>query len=514
MEFGSYEGMAALSQMIATAVREGLRLDREERRIEDGENFNAEGAPNGVGEPIVSARRNTSPSRRSHSPQRRSQSIRRRSRSRRGRSRSPRRNNSNSRGSSSIPSLSVDSSSVAHTSSHSRHRNHHHRRSRVDVVKDVRRMAYRPDFGGRGVKPEEVLSFVSIVEDLFTKRYSEIDKVKAAVLLLKDKARVWFDTLKKDREGRGLGPISTWADFKNLFLQNFLPSNFDSTMRQKLFGLKQTSMSVSEYKSKFDEHVVYFPSWSDKDRVDFFVENLKNSIKFKIIPYSPATYDEAHRLALNFERESSQRIESQSKIQSFKRLDGSNPQSRFSKTSKTSEGRKVPRLSEKEQEEHVKKGLCFNCHEPGHRSRECPNKKKHVAALEVEEAAHEEKQLDSGDDIRVSAAVMNLEIEKAPTVVQIKGFLNFSLSTMILIDSGSSHNMMSSSLARKLNLPLIPINSCSVLLPNGDSSTIDHRVLNVPISIQGVETTADFEVWSGARYDVILGMAWLREVDT
>jgi hypothetical protein len=193
-------------------------------------------------------------------------------------------------------------------------------------------MAYRPDFGGRGVKPEEVLSFVSIVEDLFTKRYSEIDKVKAAVLLLKDKARVWFDTLKKDREGRGLGPISTWADFKNLFLQNFLPSNFDSTMRQKLFGLKQTSMSVSEYKSKFDEHVVYFPSWSDKDRVDFFVENLKNSIKFKIIPYSPATYDEAHRLALNFERESSQRIESQSKIQSFKRLDGSNPQSRFSKT--------------------------------------------------------------------------------------------------------------------------------------------------------------------------------------
>ena len=272
-------------------------------------------------------------------------------------------------------------------------------------------------------------------------------------------------------------------------------------------------MSVSEYKSKFDEHVVYFPSWSDKDRVDFFVENLKNSIKFKIIPYSSATYDEAHRLALNFERESSQRIESQSKIQSFKRLDGSNPQSRFSTTSKTSEGRKVPRLSEKEQEEHVKKGLCFNCHEPGHRSRECPNKKKHVAALEVEEAAHEEKQLDSGDDIRVSAAVMNLEVEKAPTVVQIKGFLNFSLSTMILIDSGSSHNMMSSSLARKLNLPLIPINSCSVLLPNGDSSTIDHRVLNVPISIQGVETTADFEVWSGARYDVILGMAWLRQVD-
>ena len=72
MEFGSYEGMAALSQMIATAVREGLRLDREEKRIGVGENFNAEGAPNGGGRPIVSTRRNTNPSRKSHSPQKRS----------------------------------------------------------------------------------------------------------------------------------------------------------------------------------------------------------------------------------------------------------------------------------------------------------------------------------------------------------------------------------------------------------------------------------------------------------
>ena len=316
----------------------------------------------------------------------------------------------------------------------------------MDVVNDVRRMAYRPNFGGRGVKPEEVLSFVSIVEDLFTRRYSEMDKIKAAVLLLKDKARVWFDTLKKDREGRGLGPVRTWADFKEIFLQNFLPSNFNSTMRQKLFRLRQTSMSVSEYKLKFDEHVVYFPSWSEKDRVDFFVENLRDSIKFKIIPYSPSTLDEAHCLAINFEREGSERFES--KGQSFKkRLDRSNPQSRFFKSSRTSDGRKVPRLSDKEQEEHMKKGLCFNCHKPGHRSNECPNKKRHAAALEIE-GANEDKQPRGGDDIHISAAVMNMEVEKEPTVVQIKGFLNPSFPTMMLIDSGSTHNMMSVTISK------------------------------------------------------------------
>jgi hypothetical protein len=72
-------------------------------------------------------------------------------------------------------------------------------------------------------------------------------------------------------------------------------------------------------------------------------------------------------------------------------------------------------------------------------------------------------------------AMMNMEVEREPTVVQIKG--------------------------------------CSVLLPNNQSSSIDHRLVNIPISIQGVDTIMDFKVWNGARYDVILGMAWLREVD-
>jgi hypothetical protein len=84
---------------------------------------------------------------------------------------------------------------------------------------------------------------------------------------------------------------------------------------------------------------------------------------------------------------------------------------------------------------------------------------------------------------------------------------------MILIDFGSIHNMMSTSFAQKIGLPLIPIKPCSVWLPNNQSSSITHRMLKVPVSIQGVDTEVDFEVWNGARYEVILGMAWLKQVD-
>ena len=98
-------------------------------------------------------------------------------------------------------------------------------------------------------------------------------------------------------------------------------------------------------------------------------------------------------------------------------------------------------------------------------------------------------------------------------MLQIKGFLNSTFSSMILIDSGSTHNMMSVSFAHKIGLPLNLVKPCSVWLPNNQPSFITLRVLRASVNIQGVNTEADFEVWDGARYEVILGMTWLKEVD-
>jgi hypothetical protein len=52
------------------------------------------------------------------------------------------------------------------------------------------------------------MSFISIVEDFFPAKYTDADKIKVTIIFLKDKARVWFDTLKRDQENRGLGHIA------------------------------------------------------------------------------------------------------------------------------------------------------------------------------------------------------------------------------------------------------------------------------------------------------------------
>jgi len=99
-----------------------------------------------------------------------------------------------------------------------------------------------------------------------------------------------------------------------------------------------------------------------------------------------------------------------------------------SQVSKFNQEKKTAVLSKEDQEEHVKKGLCFKCHKPWHRSFECPTFKKKTTTLEVEqEDDDDDSDGEPGKEAvtSISIAVMNMEVEQEPTVLQIKGFLNF-----------------------------------------------------------------------------------------
>ena len=50
----------------------------------------------------------------------------------------------------------------------------------VDILNDLKKYPIKPSFGRRICKPEEVVSFISIVEDFFPSKYKDADKIKAA----------------------------------------------------------------------------------------------------------------------------------------------------------------------------------------------------------------------------------------------------------------------------------------------------------------------------------------------
>ena len=74
-------------------------------------------------------------------------------------------------------------------------------------------------------------------------------------------------------------------------------------------------------------------------------------------------------------------------------------------------------------------------------------------------------------------------------------------------DLKNTYNMMSFNYVRELGLPLALVRACSIILPNNESSDINHQMLKVSRSIQGVDTSINLAAWSGAQYGIILGMA-------
>lgn len=104
----------------------------------------------------------------------------------------------------------------------------------IDVISDASKFAIQPNFRRHNFKPKEALFSLSIVEDLFFKKYLERDKISVKVIFLTDNAHVWYDIVQRDWEGHGLHPIRRWKDFKELFLEKFLPFGFQSPMHSKL----------------------------------------------------------------------------------------------------------------------------------------------------------------------------------------------------------------------------------------------------------------------------------------
>jgi hypothetical protein len=104
-------------------------------------------------------------------------------------------------------------------------------------------------------------------------------------------------------------------------------------------------MSVTEFKLKFDEHVVYFPSWTENNRVEFFIEYLRDSIEYKVNPYAPSTLGEAFRLAINFELQVGNRLEGG--LNHFgKRPTRTSSQNQISKSTKFSKSDRVSKPQE------------------------------------------------------------------------------------------------------------------------------------------------------------------------
>ena len=175
----------------------------------------------------------------------------------------------------------------------------------------------------------------------------------------------------------------------------------------------------------------------------------------------------------------------------------------------TTKGKKeVKKLTDEEVRERMKKGLCFKCGEkwaPGHK---CTTGQVFliVEASDDDEVA---RVVESEEETSLSFhAMMGI---KAPNTFRLFGWIGEHEVT-VLVDTGSSHNFISSTVAARTGLQGTRIGPLLVRVASGDELRCEEVIREVEMHVQGVPLTVDFFVLQLPCLDVVLGVTWLKSV--
>ncbi|KAA3459053.1 DNA/RNA polymerases superfamily protein [Gossypium australe] len=172
---------------------------------------------------------------------------------------------------------------------------------------------------------------------------------------------------------------------------------------------------------------------------------------------------------------------------------------------------------------------CFECGSMGHRVRDCPQRS---VRLQFEDKNRAQFRRDNQQPQRgrgsgrggngsgrgrgapgrgaglVYAARRRVEGD-APDVIT-GTFLIFGVPYNALIDVGSTHSYVASSIVETMNLdPEITSRKMNVISPLGHSVEVSKLYRDVPLELQGVMFLADLMELSFGEFDLIIGMDWL-----
>lgn len=189
----------------------------------------------------------------------------------------------------------------------------------------------------------------------------------------------------------------------------------------------------------------------------------------------------------------------------------------------------IRRLTPAEQAERRAKGLCFNCDEKFSHGHKCKSRQFLLllseddtppsSALAILEpslmepdpqehgASEQDASLPLCEHFQLSRAT--LVGPPCPQTLRICGHVR-ELEVTILIDSGSSHNIMQPRVQEFLQLPLVAITPFSMLVGNGESIPCAGQCPDVPVKLVDTTFHIPFYILPIHGADLVLGVQWLQ----
>ena len=173
----------------------------------------------------------------------------------------------------------------------------------------------------------------------------------------------------------------------------------------------------------------------------------------------------------------------------------------------------VHRLTPMQMSERRRKGLCYHCDEKWSLGHKC---KSPLKLYSMEEVAEEEEDIEAGteqgevelEEEQGEITLCALLGNSSPSTMRVVAILS-GHKTVVLLDTGSTHNFMDSGLAVSLKLEVDATNRFGVRVANGQVIRTKGECKEVKFIIQGLHMKVNFNLLELGGCGIVLGTQWL-----
>jgi hypothetical protein len=262
---------------------------------------------------------------------------------------------------------------------------------------------------------EELLDWIRALDTYFDYEDIEEDKkVRHAVTKLKGHATLWWDELQADRHCKGKQKIKSWDRMIAKMKAKFIPRDYQINLFRRMQNLRQKLMTVKEYTEEFYRlNIRAGHRESDDEKVARYLNGLRYDIQDELSMVTIRTVEDAYQMALKAEEKLSHKqgqrgrgrsqprgkAVAQEKYQKPKE-EWKKPQGKIERGGTSQRGQ--PHVEQRGQHNEQRGDYadantfprtrgrgrgrggvitCFTCGKNGHKSFECPEKKRIVEKL-------------------------------------------------------------------------------------------------------------------------------------
>ncbi|XP_026417622.1 uncharacterized protein LOC113313118 [Papaver somniferum] len=351
----------------------------------------------------------------------------------------------------------------------------------------------------------------------------EAVKIDIATSSFKGDANAWYRWIQPKLTN------PTWTQFCSLVRERFADKKF-SNPRLALSTILQQG-SVREHIREFEQLLNFVTDLPDDYVIDLFVRSLKREIRSVVEIFEPPT------LAIAFQKAIKQEDVLLFNPSFYKSIARQNPYRQptsstpsFDPTNTSFKKSTIPagvkRLSLEEKHIRREQGLCFNCDEQykaGHVCAKPLNSRLLILDMTPEVHVEDDEYPPASltDEIITPAAANQIYSDPTisfhaftgtsfPNTMRVTGRIAGHTLT-ILLDSGSTHNFLHPSVAKRCGvLQKTAADHMNVLVGNGGILKTQGLCSDVSLELQSYMCTTDFFLLELSGCEAVLGVDWLR----